>query len=90
VNDRAVTTGTADVVVRLARLRAVLPLMARDLVAARRRATELEIDNQRLTRRVRYLESRLSTSGVTDSSPRYGDVGVQDGSAPQNGPEAHL
>lgn len=90
MNDQAVTTGTADVVDRLARLRAVLPLMARDLVAARRRATELEIANQRLMRRVRYLESRLSASGITDSGPRYGDVGVPDGFAPQKGPEAHL
>jgi hypothetical protein len=76
VNDQAVTTGTADVVERLARLRAVVPLMARDLAAARRRATELEIDNQRLTRRVRDLESRLSASGITDCGPRYGDRGV--------------
>ena len=90
MNDQAVTTGTADVVERLARLRAVLPLMARDLVAARRRATELEIANQRLSRRVRYLESRLSARGITDCGPRYGENGVQDGSASRQGPEAHL
>jgi len=52
----------ADVVDRLARLRAVLPLMATDLALARRRASALEAENERLGRRVRELEERLAES----------------------------
>ena len=55
-----VTITNADVVDRLARLRAVLPLMATDLAVARRRAIALEAENARLGRRVRELESRLA------------------------------
>jgi uncharacterized protein YPO0396 len=49
-----------QVVDRLARLRSILPLIATDLAAARRRANELEIRNRQLTERVAELESRLS------------------------------
>jgi hypothetical protein len=49
----------ADVVDRLARLRAVLPQLAGDLAVARRRARALELENRRLSQRVAELESRL-------------------------------
>ena len=55
-----VTITNADVVDRLARLRAVLPLIATDLAVARRLASALEAENERLGRRVRELESRLA------------------------------
>jgi hypothetical protein len=59
MSDRRITTGNADVVDRLARLRAVLPLLAGDLAVARRHARALELENRRLSRRVAELESRL-------------------------------
>lgn len=64
----------ADVVDRLARLRAVLPLMATDLAVARRRATALEAENARLGRRVRELETRLAHARRPRSkgAPRLG------------------
>ncbi|HEY1774582.1 MAG TPA: hypothetical protein VGG41_00355 [Solirubrobacteraceae bacterium] len=60
MNDQQVTVSNADVVDRLARLRSVLPLMATDLAVARRRASVLEAENQRLSRRIGELESRLA------------------------------
>lgn len=48
-----------DLVDRLARLRAILPLLATDLAAARSRAYMLERENQRLSGRIAELESRL-------------------------------
>jgi hypothetical protein len=62
VNDQPVTLSNADVVDRLARLRVVLPLMASDLAAARRRSVALEIENRRLARRVSELEARLTAA----------------------------
>jgi hypothetical protein len=59
----------ADVVDRLARLRAVLPLMATDLAVARRRASALEAENHRLNTRVRELESRLADVRRTPRKP---------------------
>ena len=59
MNDQQVTVSNSDVVDRLARLRAVLPLMATDLAVARRRASALEAENDRLNGRIRELESRL-------------------------------
>ncbi len=47
-----------DIVDRLARLRAILPLMATDLARARRRAHALELENQRLAERIEMLESQ--------------------------------
>ena len=49
-----------DIVDRLARLRTILPLIATDLAAARRRAHTLELENQRLARRIAELESKLA------------------------------
>jgi hypothetical protein len=49
--------GDADIIERLARLRSLLPLMARDLANARRRVATLELENRRLDRRVRELEA---------------------------------
>ena len=60
MNDQPVTVSNSDVVERLARLRAVLPLMATDLAVARRRATALQAENERLLRRVGELELRLA------------------------------
>jgi hypothetical protein len=62
----------ADVVDRLARLRAVLPLMATDLAVARRRAGALEAENDRLVRRVRELEAHLGDArrSVREPPPR--------------------
>jgi len=61
VNDEPLTTTNSDVIDRLARLRAVLPAMATDLALARRRASALQTENDRLARRVRELESRLGS-----------------------------
>ena len=66
VNERHTTTSNADLIDRLARLRAVLPLMAGDLATARRRATALALENDRLTRRVLDLEARLTVSSQPD------------------------
>jgi len=60
MNDQPVTVTNSDVVERLARLRAVLPLMATDLAVARRRATALAAENEQLRRRVNELEARLA------------------------------
>jgi hypothetical protein len=49
-----------EVIDRLTRLRTILPLMATDLAAARRRAHALEADNRRLARRVFELEAKLA------------------------------
>ena len=62
MNDQQVTISNSDVVDRLARLRAVLPLMATDLAVARRRASALEAENERLSGRIRELEGRLGES----------------------------
>jgi hypothetical protein len=59
VSDSQVKVSSADLVDRLARLREILPLMAGDLAAARRRSKALEVENERLARRVRELESKL-------------------------------
>ena len=66
MNDQAVTVSNSDVVARLARLRAVLPLMATDLAVARRRATALQAENERLRARVVELESRLAESRTAE------------------------
>jgi hypothetical protein len=57
------TAGNADIVDRLARLRTIIPLIATDLAAARRRAHTLELENERLAGRVAELESRLTPTG---------------------------
>jgi len=57
VKERPVATTDADIVDRLARLGAILPAMAEDLAAARRRASALEAENERLRRRVGELEA---------------------------------
>jgi hypothetical protein len=59
-----------DLIDRLARLRSILPLIATDLAAARRRANDLEARNRKLAARVAELESKL-TSTLLDkrSSP---------------------
>ena len=62
MNDQPVTVSNSDVVERLARLRAVLPLMATDLAVARRRAAALQSENERLRRQVAELEARLAES----------------------------
>jgi hypothetical protein len=58
-----------DLVDRLARLRTILPLIATDLAAARRRAYTLELENQRLTGRIAELEAKLEG---TNSPARRG------------------
>lgn len=60
MNDQPVIVSNSDVVERLARLRAVLPLIATDLAVARRRATALQAENERLREQVGELESRLA------------------------------
>jgi hypothetical protein len=65
VNDQPLTFSNSDVVDRLARLRVLLPLMATDLATARRRATALASENERLATRVRELESRLGEERLT-------------------------
>ena len=57
MNDQPLTLNNSDVIDRLARLRAVLPLMATDLAVARRRTRVLAEENEQLRRRVRELES---------------------------------
>jgi hypothetical protein len=63
-----------EVIDRLARLRSILPLMATDLAAARRRPHTLELDNRRLTRRVAELESRLLYAGGQARSVSDGNL----------------
>lgn len=70
MNDQPVSTGNADVLDRLARLRAVLPLMASDLASARRRAVSLEAENRRLSRRVTELQSELDRAASCARRPR--------------------
>jgi hypothetical protein len=70
MSDRRITTGNADVVDRLARLRAVLPALAGDLAAARRQARALELENRRLSRRVAELESRLDRGHARPAAGR--------------------
>ena len=65
------TATNGDVVDRLARLRAILPLIATDLASARRRANALQIENQRLTRRVIELEARLTATREPRTTVRY-------------------
>jgi hypothetical protein len=65
-NDQPPATSNSDIVDRLARLRSILPLIATDLAAARRRANTLEIENQRLTQRVAELETRQTTAQEPD------------------------
>jgi hypothetical protein len=62
MNDHQPMATNAQVVDRLARLRSILPLMATDLAAARRRANELETRNRQLTERVAELESKLTST----------------------------
>jgi len=69
VDEKPQTVTNADVVDRLARLRAVLPLLAKDLAAARRRSNSLEVENRRLARRVRELESKLAARRPVVSTP---------------------
>ena len=56
-----------ELIDRLARLRTILPLIASDLASARRRAHALELDNQRLTRRIAELESTLAGTTILGS-----------------------
>lgn len=65
MNDEPLTFSNSDVVDRLARLRTLLPLMATDLATARRRATALAAENERLATRVRELESHLGEERLT-------------------------
>jgi hypothetical protein len=58
------TSTDPELIDRLARLRAILPLMAADLAAARRRAHALELENRRLARRVAELESTLACTSI--------------------------
>lgn len=62
MNDDRALASHAQVVDRLVRLRTILPLIATDLAAARRRANELETRNRQLTERVAELESRLTSA----------------------------
>jgi hypothetical protein len=57
VSEQRLSVGGADVVDRLARLRAILPAMAADLASARRRINTLALENERLARRVAELEA---------------------------------
>jgi hypothetical protein len=61
------TAGNGDLE-RLARLRTILPLIATDLASARRRASALEIENRRLSRRVAELESRQTDDGEPNAA----------------------
>jgi len=63
MTDRLPDAGNADIVDRLARLRTILPLIATDLATARRRGYTLELENQRLARRIAELESELARAG---------------------------
>jgi hypothetical protein len=68
VSEQQLSVGGADVIDRLARLRAILPAMAADLACARRRINALALENQRLARRIAELEA-------DDRSPREGRRG---------------
>ena len=57
MSEQRLSVGGADVVDRLARLRAILPAMAADLASARRRINALALENERLARRVAELEA---------------------------------
>jgi hypothetical protein len=57
VSEQRLSVGAADVVDRLARLRAILPAMAADLACARRRINVLALENERLAQRVAELEA---------------------------------
>jgi len=59
-----------DLVDRLARLRTILPLIATDLACARRHTHTLELENQRLARRIAELESKLAPTGNQANSPQ--------------------
>ena len=52
------------------RLRTILPLIATDLAAARRRAHALELENRRLAGRIAELESVLHAPTVNPGSDR--------------------
>ncbi len=69
MNDQQVTVSNSDVVDRLARLRTLLPLMATDLAVARRRASALQAENERLSDRISELESRLSEPRRSSREP---------------------
>jgi hypothetical protein len=73
VTEQQLSVGGADVLDRLARLRAILPAMAADLACARRRINALALENERLARRVAELEGdgRRPREG-----PRAGTGGV--------------
>jgi aldehyde:ferredoxin oxidoreductase len=72
LSETAVPIGDADVIERLARLRALLPAMAEDLARARRRAAALAAENERLAARVRELESPLAPTRSTGARRRRG------------------
>jgi hypothetical protein len=57
MSERPLSPPGADVVDRLARLRAILPAMAADLASARRRINTLALENEQLARRVAELEA---------------------------------
>jgi hypothetical protein len=63
MTDHHHTAGNGDIVDRLARLRTILPAIATDLAAARRRAYTLELENQRLAGRIAELESKIAPTG---------------------------
>jgi len=69
-----------ELVDRLARLRAILPLLAGDLASARRRAHTLERENQRLSGRIAELESRLAGPAAVRPGHRE-DAGEEPGNA---------
>jgi hypothetical protein len=48
---------------RLRHLRGVLPVLAQEMVAARRQAARLRSDNRQLTEQVRQLRAMLETRG---------------------------
>lgn len=56
------TSSDSELIDRLVRLRSILPMLATDLAAARRRANELETRNRRLAERVSELESELTSA----------------------------
>jgi len=70
-NREAPTVSDADVVDRLARLRAILPLIATDLASARRRANALQIGKPTDSHgRIIELEARLTAAQEPDRGTR--------------------
>ncbi len=61
--------GQEDTLERLANMRTVVPVFARELTSARRAAAELRLENRRLLERIQQLQ-RERSAGLRSTPPR--------------------